>query len=127
MLLLLAIFGGTALLMAAVGLYGLAAHLVAHRTQEIGIRVALGASRGEVVWLVIRQALVPAFAGLAAGSALSLGLTRFLTTLLYEVRPTDPGVFAAIAALLVAVTAAACAGPARRAARVDPVIALRYD
>ena len=100
---------------------------MARLTPEIGVRMALGAERKDVVHLVVRQALFVTVSGTALGAGLALVFTRFLATLLYGVRPTDPMVFAAIAALLLAVAWGACWIPARRAAKVDPVIALRLE
>jgi putative ABC transport system permease protein len=124
---LLALFGGLALTLAAVGIYGVLSCAVTSRTREMGIRMALGAERRDVLAMVLRQAAVLACAGLAAGLAASLALTRFLATLLFEVRATDAATLAAIAALLAAVALGASYLPARRAASVDPTVALRYE
>ncbi|HUF49037.1 MAG TPA: FtsX-like permease family protein, partial [Vicinamibacterales bacterium] len=125
------ILGVIALLLSAMGLYGVASHWVSHRTREIGVRMALGAEPGHMVRLVVRQSLVVVGAGLAVGLALS-GLAAVLlgpliSTLLVEVSPTDPATFAGTVALLVAVGVLACLVPARRAARIDPLRALRQD
>jgi ABC-type antimicrobial peptide transport system permease subunit len=120
-------FAALALVLAALGLYGVLAHAVARRTPEIGVRRALGAPPASVLGLVIREGLVPAAAGAALGLAAAFFLTRGIASLLYGLTPADPGVFAAIAAVLLAVAAAACVLPARRAMRVDPMIALRGD
>jgi putative ABC transport system permease protein len=124
---LLALFGGLALALAAVGIYGVVSCAVTSRTREMGIRMALGAERRDVLAMVLRQAAVLASAGLAAGLAASLALTRFLSSLLFEVRTTDLATLAAIAALLAAVALGASYLPARRAASVDPTVALRYE
>ena len=122
--LLLAIFAGVALLLASVGLYGVLAFLVGQRTREIGIRMALGAATGDVLRLVLRQGLTLALAGVVAGVGLSLVGTRVLAGLLFGISPTDPTTFAALAALLMAVALAASYFPARRAMRVNPIVAL---
>ena len=124
---LLALFGGLALALAAVGIYGVVSCAVTSRTREMGIRMALGAERRDVLAMVLRQAAALAGVGLAAGLAASFALTRFLSTLLFEVRTTDLATLATIAALLAAVALAASYLPARRAASVDPTVALRYE
>jgi putative ABC transport system permease protein len=124
---LLALFGGLALMLAAIGIYGVVSCAVTSRTREMGIRMALGAERRDVLAMVLRQAAVLAAVGLAGGLAASLALTRFLSTLLFEVRATDVATLSAIAALLAAVALAASYLPARRAASVDPTTALRYE
>lgn len=124
---LLALFGVLALALAAMGIYGVVSCAMASRTREMGIRMALGAERSDVLAMVLRQAAVLAGAGLAAGLAASLALTRFLASLLFEVRTTDLATLAAIAALLAAVALGASYLPARRAASVDPTVALRYE
>ncbi len=124
---LLSLFGSLALALAAVGIYGVVSCAVTARTREMGIRMALGAARGDVLQMVLRQAAILAAVGLAAGFAASLGVTRFLSSLLFEVRATDLVTLAAIAALLAAVALGASYWPARRAAAVDPSTALRYE
>jgi len=124
---LLALFGGLALALAAVGIYGVVSCAVTSRTREMGIRMALGAERRDVLAMVLRQAAVLAGAGLAAGLAASLALTRFLSNLLFEVRTTDVTTLGAISALLAAVALGGSYLPARRAASVDPTVALRYE
>ena len=125
--LLVAAFSALALLLACVGIYGVVSYLVEQRTNEIGIRVALGATPRDILTMVIGGGLTLAALGVGAGLAGAIGVTRLLGGLLYGVSPFDPGVFAATAATLTAVAAAACALPARRAARVDPVDALRQE
>jgi putative ABC transport system permease protein len=124
---LLALFGGLALGLAAVGIYGVVSCAVTSRTRELGIRMALGAERRDVLAMVLRQAAVLAAAGLAAGLAATIALTRFLSTMLFEVRTTDLATLATIAGLLAAVALSASYLPARRAASVDPTVALRYE
>lgn len=124
---LLASFAGLALVLAAVGIYGVMAYSVAQRTQEIGIRMALGAKQSDVIGGVIRQGLGLALAGSAIGLAAALGLTRFLATQLYGVKPNDAFTFVIAPLILLAVAFFATYIPARRAARVDPLIALRYE
>ncbi|MHB8501831.1 MAG: ABC transporter permease [Candidatus Acidiferrales bacterium] len=121
------LFGLLGLLLACIGLYGLLSYEVARRTREIGIRAALGAQRKDVMRLVVRQGLVLVVVGTAAGIIISLAATRFLQSLLFGVRATDPWTFAAVCALLVLVGTLACYIPARRATRVDPMVALRYE
>jgi putative ABC transport system permease protein len=116
-----------ALLLAAVGIYGVIAHLVAERTREIGIRVALGGDATSVAALVVRQGMAPALWGLAAGLASAAALTGLMRRLLVGVHPIDPLTYAAVAALLLAVAALACLVPARRASKVDPMVALRSE
>ena len=124
-MLLLAIFAGLALFLAGVGLYGVISYSVAQRTREIGLRMALGAQGGDVVRMVVRRGLALAAIGLAVGVAAALAVTRFLSSLLFSVPPTDPLTFVSIAALLAAVACVASFLPAWRAARVDPMEALR--
>jgi putative ABC transport system permease protein len=124
---LLALFAATALLMASVGIYGLIAFSVARRTQEIGVRIALGARPGDVLRLVIRQAMVLALMGIALGLAGSLALTRLLQTLLFGTSATDPFTFVLVPVVLLGVVLLAAAIPALRATRISPVVALRYE
>jgi predicted permease len=126
-LVLMLIFGGSALLLAAIGIYGLMAFSVEQRTREIGIRIALGAGSNTVQNMVIGQGMLLVLIGAAIGVAASLGLTRFLASFLYGVAALDPLVFIAVPILLGAVALAAMWLPARRASRVDPIQALRCD
>jgi putative ABC transport system permease protein len=125
--LLLASFAAVALALATLGVYGVLSFAVAQRTREIGVRVALGARRGDVVRLVVDRGLAIAVAGGAVGLAGALATTRVLRTLLYDVAPSDPATYAAIVALLAAAVLAASWLPARRAAGVAPTEALRAD
>jgi putative ABC transport system permease protein len=124
---LLAIFAGLAVVLGAMGLYGVISYSVVQLTRELGVRSALGAGRGDLFKLVVGQGVRLAAIGLLMGVAASLGLTRFLRSILYGVRPSDPFVVATVTVVLVAVALFACYVPAHRAARVDPVIALREE
>jgi len=124
---LASLFGVVALLLAAIGLYGLLAHEVTRGTREIGIRVALGAATGQVLGRVVRQGVVLAAFGLAIGAAGSLAVTRLLGRMLFEVKPGDPVTLIGVSLLLMLVAVAACYIPARRASRVDPLVALRHE
>jgi predicted permease len=124
---LLGTLGFVALLLAAIGLYGVMAYSVAQRTSEIGIRVALGAQPIHVMRMIIRECLVLALPGLVVGSLLAVALARVVSTSLVEVSPRDPAIYAAAAAFTILVTLCAAANPARRAAKVDPMVALRYE
>ena len=123
----LAVFAVVALLLALIGIYGVLAQFVAQRSNEMGIRVALGARAPDVVRLVIHQGMRPVAWGLAGGLVGALGLTRVLATLLFDVKPSDPATYAGVVALLAGAALLACYLPARRATKVDPVIALRYE
>jgi predicted permease len=124
---LLGIFAGLALALAAVGTYGVLSYLVTERQREIGIRMALGANRASVLSLVLKQGLSTTVIGLAIGVVGALGLTRLASSLLFEVKPTDPLTFGAVAAVIAVVALFACVVPARRATRVDPMVALREE
>jgi predicted permease len=126
-MLLLTVFAGIALLLAGLGIFGLISYTVQQRTQEIGIRMALGAGKLETLQLVGQQILLLLGIGLAVGIGASYAVTRYMASLLFEVKPVDPFTFAAVIATLTLVTIAATAIPARRAMKVDPVIALRYE
>ncbi|MFZ0819933.1 MAG: ABC transporter permease [Candidatus Acidiferrales bacterium] len=126
-LILIGAFAAIALLLSVIGIYGVTAYTVAQRTREIGIRIALGAQRGEVLALMMRQGAVLILAGIAVGVVASIALTRFLSSMLFGVAPTDPATFAVVAILLVSTAALACWIPARRAMRVDPMVALRHE
>ncbi len=122
-----AIFAVIALLMASVGIYAVMAYSVSQRTQEIGVRVALGATRGSILWLTLAHGIRQIAVGLAVGVAAAFALTRVLSTLLVQVTATDPLTFSAIPVVLTAVALFACWMPARRATKIDPVVALRYE
>jgi ABC-type antimicrobial peptide transport system permease subunit len=121
------VFGGLAVLLACIGLYGLLSYEVSRRTREIGIRMALGAESGAVLKLVLGQGLKLTLLGLALGTAGALAFTRFLGSLLYGVKPSDPLTLAGVALILLAVAALACYLPSRRASHVDPMAALRCE
>jgi putative ABC transport system permease protein len=126
-MLLMTVFGSAALFLAAIGIYGLMAYSVQQRTQEIGIRLALGAATGTVRKMVVLQGMGLALAGVAVGIAAAFGLTRLIATFLFGVKDKDPAVFVSVAVLLAVVSFLAVWLPARRATRIDPVIALRYE
>jgi putative ABC transport system permease protein len=120
-------FGGIAILLACVGLYGLISYSANQRTHEIGIRRALGAQRRDVLRMVVGQGLKLALLGLASGGSGALALTRCLSSELYGVKPNDPTTFGTVSVLVLAVTLLASYLPARRATKVDPMVALRYE
>jgi putative ABC transport system permease protein len=124
---LLGLFGGLALVLSALGIYGVLSYVVSRRTQEIGIRMALGATRGDVMRLIVGHGMALTIAGIAIGLAASWAITRSLGAMLVGVSPHDAGTFAAIACLLAATAFVASYLPGRRATHVDPVIALRDE
>jgi predicted permease len=119
--------GGLSLVLSVIGVYGVISYVTGQRTHEVGIRMAIGAQRSDVLSLVLRQGLTLVAIGLAIGLALSFAATRFLSSLLYQISSIDPATFAGVSLLLVAVAAIACYLPARRATQVDPLIALRHE
>ena len=121
------VFGVLALALASVGLYGVMAYAVNQRTREIGVRIALGARRGDVIRMVLRESLLPVVAGLAAGVTAALALSRLVAGMLYGVAPRDPLTIALAALAMLAVALAAAVVPARRATRVEPMTALRHE
>ena len=124
---LLGVFAGIALLIAAIGIYGVLSYSVTQRTREIGLRMALGAQPSNVLRLVVREGMLVAAVGVGAGIAGALAVSRLLSTMLFGVAPRDPKTLAAVAVALAAIALAACCIPARRAARVDPIVALRDE
>jgi ABC-type antimicrobial peptide transport system permease subunit len=126
-MLIFGLFASAALALAVIGVYGVVAYAVAQRTREIGVRLALGAQPSRIVGRVVRHGLTLAGIGIALGAAAAYGVTRFIAAILYGTEPTDPWTFGAVALMLVACAAAASLAPARRAARVDPVVTLRAE
>ena len=124
---LLSVFGGAALLLAAIGIYGVIGYAVAQRTREIGIRIALGAEQRDIVRLIVGQGMVLIVIGAGIGLALALAATRLLKSLLFGVSATDPLTFVSVLVVLIGVALLACYLPARRAMKVDPLVALRYE
>jgi len=124
---LTSLFAVLAFILAAIGIYGVINYDVTQRTSEIGIRMALGAQAGDILRLVLRQGVLLTLTGLALGLIGAFALTRFLTQLLFEVHPVDPATYLIVALLLTVVAMVACLIPSRRAARVDPLVALRYE
>jgi putative ABC transport system permease protein len=124
---LISVFSILALLLSAIGIYGVLAYAVTERTREIGIRMALGAEKSDITGMVLKRTLLLAAAGVALGVAGALAVTRVLTKFLFDVKPTDPATFAMVCAVLVAIALFAGVLPARRATRVDPLVALRWE
>jgi putative ABC transport system permease protein len=124
---LLTLFGGLALILSAVGVYGVLSYSVNQQTREIGLRMAMGAQRGDVLRLILGQGLRLTVVGLGVGVLAALALMRVLVTLLFNVQAYDPYTYLAVTILLTTVALIACYIPARRAMRVDPMVALRYD
>jgi putative ABC transport system permease protein len=124
---LLIVFAASALVLAAVGIYGVVSYTVNQRTQEIGLRMALGAGARETLLLILRGSLTVALAGVLAGFLLAVQLRRVIARLLFDTSPTDPVTFAAVGAVLIIVALSAAWFPARRASRIDPLVALRYE
>lgn len=123
----LAVLAGLALSLAGIGIYGVVGYFTSLRTHEIGIRIALGASRRDVLWLVVHQGMAAVLLGIVVGAGGALALSRLLAAMLYRVRPTDPATFAAAALGLAAIALLATYLPARRAARADALVALRHE
>jgi putative ABC transport system permease protein len=126
-MLLVGLFGSLAVVLAAIGIYGVMAYTVTQRQHEIAVRMALGAKSSQVWQMVLKDGLVLAALGVAIGLGGAFALTRLMSTLLFEVKPTDLQTFATVSALLIFVATVACVAPARRATKVDPLEALRYE
>jgi predicted permease len=126
-MILLGIFATLALLLSSIGIYGVISYVVGQRTREIGIRIALGAQRSTVLWLMLGEGMKMAMAGVVVGIVAAAGLTRLMSQLIYGVSAADPVTFAGVIIVLTTVAFAACYVPARRAMHVDPMVALRYE
>jgi ABC-type antimicrobial peptide transport system permease subunit len=126
-LIILAMASGMAMLLGAVGLYGVSSYSVSQRIHEMGIRMALGAQKRDLLHLILRQGMTISFMGVVIGVVVALGVTRFMSNLLYGVKPSDPMTFFAVSLVFTVVALLACYLPARRATKVDPMIALRYE
>jgi ABC-type antimicrobial peptide transport system permease subunit len=126
-MILLAVFAALALALSSIGIYGVISYIAGHRTHEIGLRMALGAQRTDVLKIVLGQGARLAIIGVAVGLAAAAGLARLMSKILYGVSSTDPLTFALVAVVLTFVALSACYIPARRAMRVDPMVALRYE
>ena len=124
---LISIFGGLALLLAIVGIFGVVSYSVTQRVREIGVRMALGAQRADILKMIVGHGMAPAVIGVGVGTAAAAALTRFIEKLIFDVNPVDPATFLSVCVLLMVVAAIACWIPARRATRVDPMVALRYE
>jgi len=121
------LFGLLALILACVGLYGVMSYGVVRRTKEMGIRMALGAQRQKIIWLVLKESLLLIAIGIAIGLPTAFGLTRLATSMLFGLKATDPSTFAGVAIILTIVALLSCYLPARRATKIDPMVALRYE